>query len=425
MSTAAEHALKKLADDGAGEAALAAFERRLAQLEEGPEAGMLPGEELEPLDEVPVLDDLEGGEDVAAPADRIVVLKLNGGLGTSMGLRGPKSLIEVKPGRTFLDVIATQVAHARETLQARLPLVLMNSETTRGPSLEALGGGEGQDVDPDFLQGRAPKLRADTHEPVEWPDDPALEWNPPGHGDLYVALKSSGMLDRLRGAGYDWAFVSNADNLGAVVDPRVAAFAEREHAPFVMEVVRGTQADRKGGHLARHDGRIVLRETAQVPDGDDSFTDVDRWRFYNTNNLWIDLRALDELLDRQPAGPDLPLIVNRKTVDPRDPDSPAVLQLETAMGAAIGALDGARAVEVPRRRFAPVKTTDDLLVVRSDAYELTEAGEMRPAFSGDGPVVTLSKHFKTVDALEERFPSGPPSLKDCKTLTVDGDVFFA
>ena len=138
---------------------------------------------------------------------------------------------------------------------------------------------------------------------------------------------------------------------------------------------------------------MVLRETAQVPDGDTSFTDVERWRWYNTNNIWIDLRALRDLQAADQAAPALPLIVNRKTVDPRDPASTPVIQLESAMGAAIGSIPGARAVHVPRSRFAPVKTTDDLLVVRSDAYELTSDGRMKPSFDGPGPVVTLDKDF--------------------------------
>jgi UTP--glucose-1-phosphate uridylyltransferase len=192
-----------------------------------------------------------------------------------------------------------------------------------------------------------------------------------------------------------------------------------------MEAVRGTPADRKGGHLRLHRGRTVLRETAQVPKGDESFTDVERWRFYNTNNLWIDLEALRALQRQEPGGPALPLIVNRKTVDPSDASSTPVIQLETAMGAAIGSIEGARAVQVPRHRFAPVKTTDDLLVVRSDCYELTPEGLMLARFDGPPPFVALDKdHYKLLPGFEARFPSGAPSLRRCSSLTVTGDVVF-
>jgi UTP--glucose-1-phosphate uridylyltransferase len=98
-----------------------------------------------------------------------------------------------------------------------------------------------------------------------------------------------------------------------------------EQVPFALEAVRGTPADRKGGHLASHQGQLVLRETARVPEGDASFTDVERWRWYNTNNIWIDLRALKDLQAADPASPELPLIVKRKTVDPRDPESTPVI----------------------------------------------------------------------------------------------------
>ncbi len=421
-------ALQRLRDDGAGEPVLAAFARRFAQLQD-PEAGLLPGDELEPVDDVPTLEALDGTSDPNAILDRLAVIKLNGGLGTSMGLHGPKSLIEVKPGVAFLDVIARQVLALRARHRtARVPLVLLDSFSTRARTLKTLPAELAvPGIPPDFLQSREPKLRADTLAPVDWPADPELEWCPPGHGDLYVSLHASGMLATLLDAGIDWAFVSNSDNLGAEVDARIPAWADAHDIPFVMEVVRGTAADRKGGHIARRrtDGRVVLRETAQAPPDDDSFTDVDRWRFYNTNNLWVDLRALRQLLDDDPAGPALPLIVNRKAVDPRDPSSPPVLQLETAMGAAIGAIDGARAVLVPRTRFAPVKTTDDLLLLRSDAYMLDDDGHVSPTFDGPPPVVTLDpKYYKSLADLERRFPYRPPSLRAASGLTVHGDVTF-
>jgi UTP--glucose-1-phosphate uridylyltransferase len=417
---------EKMRAAGVSEAARAAFARMYAQLESR-NAGTLPGDELEPVTNVRRLDDLHG-EAPPELLDRAVVLKLNGGLGTSMGLHAPKSLVEVKPGRTFLDGIARQVLAMRRRHGARLPLVLMDSFSTREPTLEALERHPEiaqSDVPLDFLQSQEPKLRADDLQPVEWPADPRLEWCPPGHGDVYAALAGSGMLATLLEHGYEYAFVSNSDNLGAVLEPRLLRLMADERLPFLMEVVEGTEADRKGGHIARRDGRLVLRETAQVPAGDESFTDFRRWRFYNTNNLWLHLPALAE----RASALDLPLIVNRKHVDPADDATPEVLQLETAMGAALGAIDGAEAVCVPRSRFAPVKNTNDLLVVRSDAYVLhDDDGLLEPSperEQREPPVVDLDpRYYRLLADFEARFPSGPPSLVHAERLMVRGDVRF-
>ena len=197
-----------------------------------------------------------------------------------------------------------------------------------------------------------------------------------------------------------------------------------------MEVVQGTEADRKGGHIARRrsDGQLVVRETAQTPPEDlDSFTDFRRWRYYNTNNLWVDLHALERALEEHDGVLELPLIVNRKTVDPRDPDSPAVLQLESAMGAAIGSFPDARLLCVPRTRFVPVKTTDDLLVLRSDVYTVSDdlRVEPTPERAERLPFVELdSRFYKLLDDFEARFPDGPPSLRQADRLVVHGDVTF-
>jgi UTP--glucose-1-phosphate uridylyltransferase len=238
------------------------------------------------------------------------------------------------------------------------------------------------------------------------------------------------MLAALLDRGYEYAFASNADNLGAVLDPRLLAWFAGEGAPFAMEVVIGTEADRKGGHIARRhaSGRLVLRETAQAPPGEEAlFRDYERWRYYNTNNLWIHLPALAELLDAGEGTLELPLIVNRKRVEPADDTSPEVIQPETAMGAAIGAFDGARAICVPRTRFAPVKSTDDLLVLRSDVYRLGDDGrvERAPARAGDDPLVELDpRWFGRLPDFDARFPAGPPSLLECERFVVRGDVTF-
>ncbi len=368
---------------------------------------------------------------VAGLMDRTVIIKLNGGLGTSMGLDGPKSLLPVKHGLTFLDIIARQVLALRARTGARLPLVLMNSFATQAASLRALTAHPmpEQGIPQDFLQNKVPKLRADNLLPVTHRAAPELEWAPPGHGDLYTALMSSGMLDTLLAAGYRTAFVSNADNLGATLDARLLTWFVDSGAPFAMEVTDRTRVDRKGGHLARRsDGRLVLRELAQTPDEDaDAFQDITRHRYFNTNNLWIDLVALRDTLVASGGALELPLIVNRKTVDPKDPGSTAVFQLETAMGAAVEVWEGARAIRVPRSRFAPVKTTSDLLAIRSDAYVVNDDAHivLAPSRKGTPPIISLDgTYYKLLGEFNARFPGGPPSLVQCDRLTVQGNVRF-
>lgn len=425
-------AIAKLKADGAAAATVGSFAGQMQRLAAG-DLGMLPESELEPVAALPDAERLEvDGEAIAELLDQTVVIKLNGGLGTSMGLAGPKSLLEVKEGLSFLDITARQIKALRaEHGGARLPLVLLNSFRTREPSLAVLAGyGDlSAELAPDFLQGRVPKLVDDgSLAPVAWPADPELEWSPPGHGDIYPSLVGSGMLAEMLAAGYRYAFVANADNLGAVLDPAILCWIAAEQAPFVMEVADRTAADRKGGHLARRaDGSLVLREIAQTPKADlEAFANTERHRFFNTNSIWLDLQALAQAIGDDGVI-DLPMIVNRKTVDPSDAASTPVVQLESAIGAAIAAIPGARAIRVPRSRFLPVKTTDDLLVLRSDAYEMRADGQLclAPGCAGHAPLAELDRdYFGLIDDFEARFAQGAPSLLAAERLTVKGDVSF-
>jgi UTP--glucose-1-phosphate uridylyltransferase len=431
--TALASALDKMRADGVADVAVKTFAHYYELLQAG-EKGTLAESEIEPVDELPDADELpEDAQGASEALAQTVIIKLNGGLGTSMGMTGPKSLLEVKDGLTFLDITVHQIRRLRADTGARLPLVLMNSFATQDASLRALMPYDDLPVDgvpADFVQSKVPKLDAADLSPVAWPADPALDWARPGHGDLYPSLLCSGMLDALLEGGYRYAFVANVDNLGAVMEPRILAWFAREQMPFLMEVADRTAADRKGGHLAkRPDGGLVLREIAQTPEADvESFQDINRHRFFNTNTLWIDLRALAGVLTARDGVLGLPMIVNRQTVDPGDPGSTPVVQLETAMGAAIDVFDGARAVRVPRERFAPVKTTDDLLALRSDAYELTPDARIALAATrgAEGaPLVQLDpKFFKLVRDFDARVPAGPPSLVAARRLTVRGDVAF-
>jgi UTP--glucose-1-phosphate uridylyltransferase len=424
--------VEKMQREGVADPAIRAFEHYYRQLEAG-ETGLMPEASIEPVSDLPELADLPDDRSAQREAlQHAVVIRLNGGLGTSMGLSKAKSLLEAKDGLSFLDVIARQVLALRERHDAALPLVLMDSFSTREDSLAALGRYPDLQtgVPPDFMQDKEPKIRVDDLMPVEWPDNPGLEWCPPGHGDIYTALVTSGLLGQLLEQGYEYAFIANSDNLGAALEPRILAWMRAERIPFLMEVTARTEADRKGGHIARRseDGRLALRETAQTPEEDlEKLQDIDRHPYVNTNNLWLDLRALDAAMRERDNVLGLPMIRNEKTVDPTDASTPAVYQLETAMGAAIQVFEGARALAVPRTRFAPVKTTDDLLTLRSDAYRLAEDASvlLAPEREGRVPFVALdSHHFKLMRDFDARFPEGPPSLVECERFVVEGDVRF-
>ena len=412
------------------EIATRAFLRAARFVAEGG-ATLIREAEIEPVASLPDLASLERYADAGRQAaGRAAIIKLNGGLGTSMGLAKAKSLLPVRPGISFLDLIARQVLHQRARYRADLPLVLMNSYRTRDDSLAALlvHPALEKQVPLDFLQHKVPRIDADSWRPVEWPADESLEWCPPGHGDLYIALASSGMLETLRSNGFRHAFVSNADNLGAVLDLRILGWFASEGLPFAMEVADRTVADRKGGHIARRGGRLMLRETAQCASEDlPAFQDIERHHFFNTNNLWLDLDALAAALAAFPDGLPLPVIRNEKRVSPTDPASPRCYQLETAMGSEIEFFEGARAIVVPRERFAPVKTTNDLLVLWSDAYELTHDARIvsrDPAADRERVVDLDPRYFSQIADFEARFEDGAPSLRQCRRLTVRGDFRF-
>ena len=391
------------------------------------DTGMIPESEIDPVERLARWEELPE-TDARGVLERAAVVKLNGGLGTSMGLDKAKSLLPVRGSSNFLDLTRHQLAHLAAR-SGRAPwFLLLNSFNTSADTRRHLASQviKGAPEPMEMLQSQVPKLDSSTGVPVEWTAQPDLEWCPPGHGDIYPTLFQSGLMERLEEAGIETLFVSNSDNLGAVLDPKILAWFVSSQLPFLMEVAERTPSDRKGGHLARRksDGCLVLRESAQCPAADESlFQDIDRHRFFNTNNLWISLPVLRKALAKAGGFLPLPLIVNRKTVDPRDKKSTPVVQLETAMGAAIGFFPGAKALVVPRSRFAPVKTTADLLVVRSDAYDLTRdhtlEGRARPHVKLD------DRFYKNMDDFDRRFPQGSPSLVDCTSLTVQGDWTFS
>ncbi len=389
------------------------------------ETGMIRNSDIQAIspDEIEEAENLSPYTDAGKKAfENAVMIVLNGGLGTSMGLTGPKSLLEVKEGKRFIDII---VEMAR---QRRVTLALMNSFSTHQETEDVLSRMDLPQKPITFLQHKFPKILQSDLSPAEWSDDPDLEWNPPGHGDIYTALLTSGMLDRLLDSGIEYAFICNSDNLGASMEPSILGYFAEKNYPFMMEVARRTPSDMKGGHLARHkEGYLLLREAAQCPEDEmDAFTDIERYRFFNTNNLWVNLKFLKDLIAREKTIR-LPMILNPKTLDPRDEKSPPVYQVETAMGAAISLFPEAAALAVSRSRFFPVKKSGDLLAVRSDRFLLDEKDGLilNPENRYDDIKISLdSEYYKKIDGFDARFPEGVPSLKACSAFSVSGDVRF-
>lgn len=416
----------KMQSEGLPDIAIANFKNHYQQLLDG-FTGFIPESTIRAIDTLPDADDLNQQHlalgNAALPAT--VLIKLNGGLGTSMGLDRAKSLINVKQNYSFLDIIVQHAIHSQ------VHLLLMNSFNTREDTRNVLRNYPALKTTKlalDFLQHKVPKIKQDDLTPAVSTDNRQLEWCPPGHGDIYLALLTSGMLDSLLNASYCYALISNSDNLGATLDTRLLGFMVENEIPFLMEVTDRTEADKKGGHLTRlPDGQFVLRESAQCMDEDrKAFEDIHHHRYFNTNNLWIDLQSLQDTLENRNNILDLPLIRNSKTVDPGDTGSDPVFQLETAMGSAISIFDGAQAIRVPRSRFAPVKTTNDLLLIRSDVFELSENYTLVSKLAhSDLPDINLDRDFYgLIDVFEARFPHGAPSLLDCERLHVEGDIVF-
>ena len=417
----------KMRGAGMGDAAIGAF-RRYYGMWLSDESGMIPEEEIESAQGLPSFDALN--EEDPGLVGQAVVVKLNGGLGTGMGMQGPKSLLPVRDGDTFLDLTVKQIMDLREQSGSKVKLLLMNSFSTSEATLAHLSQYADQGLaaphDVEMIQNQIPKIDANTKAPACSATDTSLEWCPPGHGDLYPALLGSGWLDKLLTEGIRYAFVSNSDNLGAVMDAGILTYFAKTGAPFLMEVTHRTEADRKGGHLARRksDGRLLLREVAQTPEEDiDCFQNIERHQYFNTNSIWLNLELLQKELQKNGGVLPLPMICNRKTLDPRDKSSTPVIQLECAMGAAIECFQGAQAIDVPRSRFAPVKTTSDLLALRSDAYEVLENGHVRlhASRSGVPPLVKLADCYKMVDSIANL---KIPSLIECHRVVIQGPVEF-
>lgn len=353
--------------------------------------------------------------------DKLVVLKLNGGLGTTMGCTGPKSVIEVRNGLTFLDLIVVQIESLNSKYGCSVPLLLMNSFNTHDDTQKIVEKYADSNIEiHTFNQSQYPRLVVEDLMPLPSKGNTSKDgWYPPGHGDVFPSLRNSGKLDALLSQGKEFVFIANSDNLGAVVDLKILNHLIRNKNEYCMEVTPKTLADVKGGTLISYEGKVQLLEIAQVPDEHvNEFKSIEKFKIFNTNNLWVNLSAIKRLVEADALK--MEIIPN-----PKEVDGIKVLQLETAAGAAIKFFDNAIGINVPRSRFLPVKATSDLLLVQSDLYTLNDGFVIRnPARANPAnPSVDLGPEFKKVANFLSRFKSIPSILK-LDSLKVTGDVWF-
>jgi len=358
--------------------------------------------------------------DIEDLSRKLCVLKLNGGLGTTMGCTGPKSVIEVHSELSFLDLTVHQIEDLNTRYKADVPLILMNSFNTHDETLKVIT--KYQSIKAKILtfnQSRFPRIYRDSLLPM--PEDPVgnkEQWYPPGHGDIYRSLNNSGLLEKLLKEGKEYLFISNIDNLGATVDFSILKYMDENQIEFIMEVTDKSRSDVKGGTLIEYEGKAKLFEIAQCPPNKlDEFKSIKKFKIFNTNNLWVSLKAIDQLV-KENRMKDVDVIVNQKKALGKD-----CIQLETAAGAAIQFFSKAKGINVPRSRFLPVKQTGDLFVVQSNLYELQNGylvmNPKRPFPTV--PLVNLGEEFKKISDYNSRIKSIPDIL-ELDQLTISGDV---
>lgn len=352
---------------------------------------------------------------------KIAVIKLNGGLGTTMGCKGPKSLIPVKEGKTFLEIAVLQNKALNARYGSNVPIYLLNSFNTE-KEIENFKQVMKDKIDfKVFNQSKCPRIYEDTLMPVPESFDDYNEeaWYPPGHGNILHSLVNTGILDNLLKEGKEIAFISNIDNTGAYVDIKIAKTMVDGKADYIMEVTDKTSLDTKGGTLIEIDGKIMHLEMPQVPKNHiDDFCSLNKFKIFNTNNIWINLKSVKEKIDSIK----MEIIVNKKKLK----NGRSVIQLETSIGGAIRNFERSLAVHVDRHRFLPVKKTQDLMAIMSNLYTMDENFILRLVKDRPikmAPTIKLSSEFDYISEFQKRIPN-MPNIKDLIRLTIKGDVSF-
>ena len=341
---------------------------------------------------------------------KVIYVKINGGLGTSMGCTGPKATIPIKGKKTFLDYILKDINQSRKKYRIPLPLVLMNSFYTHTQTETALLK---QKKIFSFIQNEFPRIDAKTLKPFSNPEKPEQEWYPPGHGNFLPCFLESGLLDTFIDQGFEYLFISNVDNLFATLCPKILGHMIDKNLSFLMETTPRTNQDSKGGALTKYQHKLCLLEKSQVhPHTLKNFENIKKFPLFNTNNIWIHLKSIKTTLAKHPQ---IPLIINQK----RDETGNPFIQLETALGSYLNIFENSGCIVVPRSRFFPVKKNADLLLLQSDIVKESPSGLSLTVDTL--PIISLSKDYDDISRYHH-FIQKIPSLKNLKTLSINGAI---
>ena len=377
--------------------------------------GILKDREIFPIDNLKNYLDIKENSNNSYIKE-LALIKLNGGLGTSMGLGKAKSLIKIKDNYSFLDIIVQQVFFLRKTYNIKIPLLFMNSYNTQKDTLTYLLDKykdlKVNSLPLNLLQNKYPRINKEDFSPYKNIDD-KLTWNPPGHGEIYNLLYINKLLDVFQDNKINYLFVSNSDNLNAVYDSKLLNYFVENDFSIMMEVCQRNERDKKGGHLSYDKNKkFILREIAQTSQEElDDFQNIEKYKYFNTNNLWINLKKLRKYFQEN-AFLKLPMIVNEKQINGQK-----FLQIESAMGSIINLFEDANIILVPRSRFLPIKKINDLFLLWSDVFSLQEDFTLKQE-TKTLPVINLSeKYYKDLSSLKRKIKN-LASLKKCLSLNV-------
>ncbi|KAG0582020.1 hypothetical protein KC19_3G027000 [Ceratodon purpureus] len=390
-----------------------------------------------PYDKLPsVVDD---HEKCKVLLHKLIVVKLCGTLGRSLGTTQPKSLVEIHSEQSFVDLAVQQIEVLNVKYNAKVLLVLATSDNTDRAVKQAVKKYSASDVDIIVFN--------QTEYPREvWPVTPKLGEDGgylTNNGDLFAAFSFSGKLDELLALGKEYLFISNCDNLGATVDLNMLNNLSENQCDYCMEVTPKNGTDAENGAYVSSEGNIELLEFEEVSRSQNEKSRSGDVKVVNTNSTWVNLKAVKRLAEIEA----LDIYCSSKGAGEGEN---ITFQLQTSSGAPLYSLqvngeifenlpiegnsdlllvqffDGSVAVEVPRTRFHPIRDTSDLLLFRSDLYTVRE-GVVCPnplRLSDVNPTIELEGlKLRKMQYFTERLKH-IPSLLELSSLRVIGDVWF-